>query len=495
VLPRFEGVLENVEPEEIVERLIRYFLPFFIEGNVPRVIISVDGAEFIANDEFQQFFSTREPEVLEVELDGEIRKLNLQLSKVKKGKVYNNHALLIFSDNRAIGPGRNIERKIGASSFKGDNDENQVYLCAVSGDYLNGSANFSRTQSSVSSEEVDEIVKKVASRVLEIEDQFVQKHREDQAQSVENVIRTNPLLRTAIPEGGISEYVSKQQMSWKEDQFVSDLALKRWRKRRDWEKFVDDGVKSAEELKENREKILNTITQENKNSLAAYVVHRKAVIDLFEKTLGFQDDGEMAPEDMLHDIVFSRYEDSDSREFFAHNLWLLDEKLAFFSYISSDRTIKGKARSKGEKIADLLFYDDCTIYRQSDGDVVVLVEFKKPGRDDYRYGNAKQDPVQQVKDTGLYIRQNGSYKTTSGRTIEVPDGVRIFAYVVADMVPSLRTVCGDHDMKTSWDGLGYFKYHETRDIFIEVVSYDKVLKDVKDRNASFLKVLLGDLID
>ena len=126
---------------------------------------------------------------------------------------------------------------------------------------------------------------------------------------------------------------------------------------------------------------------------------------------------------------------------------------------------------------------------------MVLVEFKRPGRNDYKYGDSKRDPIQQVIEQAIKIRDEERIITTSQRTITIPKGVRLYGYVIADLEPTLRTVCENHDMTPTWDNKGYYFYHSNRDIFIEVMGYDKLVDDARKRNAAFFEILLGDLVD
>jgi len=492
---RFINASESLEPEDIVERIIRYFLPYFIGSRMPSFKIIVDGASFDAQANFLGYFEPQIEEQIPVELDGIIRSFDIQISKVKKNKLFSHHSLLLFADGRIIGSGRNIEGKIGNSFFENADGEKQIYIATVSGKYLNENANNARTAIEVDESEIDQIVKSIAELILEEEKEFVLKHRKKQSSNVQLALTRNPLLRTALKGKTISDYVSTKPMSWKAEAFVSNLALERFRNQRDWEKEFEDGLKTPEKLSAMREKIIEKIGEENRDALASYVAHRKSVIQLAEKTLEIQDNGKMSLEDMFHDLVHPRYEDSDSTKFYQHNLWLIDERLSFFSYISSDRSNSGSGRKKGDKVADLIFFDDCTMYREGDKDVIVLVEFKRPGRNNYRYGNSKHDPIQQVIEQAIKIRDEQRIITTSQRTITIPEGVRLYGYVVADLEPSLRKVCDDHDMTPTWDNKGYYYYHSKRDIFIEIIGYDKLVDDARKRNAAFFDILLGDLVD
>ncbi|NHK29682.1 sensor histidine kinase [Parvularcula flava] len=491
----FDKIIESLEGEEIVERTIRYFLPFFLSGDMPDLAITVDGAKFDARSHFAEFFSPEIQQTVDIDLGTETREFRIDITKVKREKLFKEHMALLFADGRIIGTGRKISGKIGNAHFDAPDGSKQIYIASISGDFLDERANTARTEIEATNEEIDAIVDRVTDFILGIESEFVQRHRASQAGGVAKAIVRNPLLRSALNGKSIADYVSNKPMNWKAENFVADLALQRFRDQRNWQKEFEEGLKAPEKLIEMREKIAEQLDEENKDALASYVAHRRSVIELAEAVLGFQDDGKMSLEDVFHDLVHPRHEDSDSTKFYQHNLWLLDERLAFFSYCSSDRTLHGKRRQKGDKVADLVMFDDCSIYREGDKDTVVLIEFKKPGRDDYSYADPKRDPIQQVIETAVKIRSTGRLITKSGRTIAVPDGVRLYAYVVADVEPTLRTVCENHDMHDSWDQKGFYMYHAKKDIFIEVMGYDKLLDDAKKRNAAFFDVLLGELAD
>jgi hypothetical protein len=85
--------------------------------------------------------------------------------------------------------------------------------------------------------------------------------------------------------------------------------------------------------------------------------------------------------------INSCFPDSKIRsKYFQRNLWLLDERLAFVSYISSDRTLHGGRRQPNDKVIDIAFYDECYVAGGQGNNSVVIVEFKRPGRDDYAFG-------------------------------------------------------------------------------------------------------------
>lgn len=462
---------------------------------MPNLSISVDGAKFDARSHFAEFFTSEIQETVDIDLGDETRSFDINISKVKRERLFKEHMALLFADGRIIGTGRKISGKIGNKHFDAPDGSKQIYIASVSSEFLDERANTARTEIEATTEEIDAIVEQVTKYILGIEKDFVERHRKSQLGGVTKAIVRNPLLRSPLKGKSISEYVAKKPMSWRTEDFVADLALMRFREQTNWQREFEEGLKTPQKLIEMRDKLADQLDEENKDALAAYVAHRKSVIELAEAILGYQDDGKMSLEDIFHDLVHPRYEDTESTKFYQHNLWLLDERMAFFSYCTSDRTLHGGRRKKGDKVADLIMFDDCSIYNEGDKDTLVLIEFKRPGRDDYHYGDASKDPVQQVIETAVKIREDGRIITKSGRTIAVPNGVRLYAYVVADVEPSLRSVCEVHDMHDSWDQKGFYTYHAKKDVFIEVMGYDKLIEDAKKRNAAFFEVLLGELAE
>ncbi len=57
-----------------------------------------------------------------------------------------------------------------------------------------------------------------------------------------------------------------------------------------------------------------------------------------------------------------------------------------------------------------------------------------------------------------------------------------YVYVICDFNPGLTKILEDRNYKRTPDNLGYFAPHENYNAYIEVISYQKLLKDAKNRN-------------
>src|SRR3546814_13086947 len=88
-----------------------------------------------------------------------------------------------------------------------------------------------------------------------------------------------------------------------------------------------------------------------------------------------------------------RRKDSEELNYDAHNLWILDERLNFTSYVSSDKPLQAL---NGDR-PDITVYNRRVAFRgdHEASNPITIFEFKRPQRDDFAEPSSKADPVQQ----------------------------------------------------------------------------------------------------
>jgi len=244
---------------------------------------------------------------------------------------------------------------------------------------------------------------------------------------------------------------------------------------------------NLDNLKENVLEIVSKISGNSKNDLIHYIALRRNILDIFEKSLQVDKTGTYESEGVVHDIVFPRKGNSDMTSFEDHNLWIIDERLNFTNYVSSDLPLNGKNSER----PDLLAYDKRILFRGDNeaSNPVTIFEFKKPQRDDFVDPSSKEDPVQQIVRYVNNIR-DGKYKTPEGRKMLVAKNTPFYGYVVCDLTPKVETwLDREKNFKPMPDRLGWFDWIDNINLYIEVVSWDKVFKDAKMRNQVFFKKL------
>jgi anti-sigma regulatory factor (Ser/Thr protein kinase) len=240
-------------------------------------------------------------------------------------------------------------------------------------------------------------------------------------------------------------------------------------------------------LKTNVARLVEAISESSKNDLVHYIALRKNVLDLFGKSLEVDETGAYQTEGLVHDIIFPRKRDTEITAFDDHNLWIVDERLNFTSYVSSDIPLNGRSSER----PDLAVYDKRILFRGDNeaSNPITIFEFKKPQRDDFVNPSSKEDPIQQIIRYVNNIR-DGKFKTPSGRKMLVEPNTPFYGYIVCDLTAKVEEwLLREKNFKVMPDRLGWFQWVENINLYLEVLSWDKVLRDARLRNSIFFHKL------
>lgn len=319
--------------------------------------------------------------------------------------------------------------------------------------------------------------------------------RSEQILTIESITNTYP----SVAFGDSDELLAKiPSGEVRPDAIYSHLARERFRRdARQAEKIRDilgrlkgdqidsDGFFSA------IESAGRALEETERLSLAEYVVRRKVVLDFISLLLHkVRDDNRSSAyqrEDVLHSFICPlRVSTSGGRRKIepatSHDLWIVDERLSFAQYFSSDVEFSALSEiSSSDDRPDLLVFDYVHGLRQTDDSSrVLLIEFKRPGRKDY---TNDENPQAQVE---RYIRelQSGRLSDVRGRPIRLDRNAIFYCFIVADIVGKLD------EWTFSWrrtvDGRG--RVYRPEDGFlgsIELIGWDDLLQDARARNEAF----------
>lgn len=264
------------------------------------------------------------------------------------------------------------------------------------------------------------------------------------------------------------------------EKFAQEIEIKR-----DVAKLLAES--DFENVKENVLEIVSKISGNSKNDLIHYIALRKKILDIFGKSLEVNAAGAYSSEGVVHDIIFPRKGDTEITSFHDHNLWIVDERLNFTAYVSSDVPLDGKNTER----PDLLVYNKRVLFRGDNeaSNPITIFEFKKPQRDDFVNPSSEEDPVQQIVRYVNNIR-DGKYKTPEGRKMLVAENTPFYGYVICDLTPKVEAwLLREKDFKPMPDRLGWFQWMGNINLYVEVISWDKILKDAKMRNQIFFQKL------
>ena len=240
---------------------------------------------------------------------------------------------------------------------------------------------------------------------------------------------------------------------------------------------------------------LRTVEDIKKSDLANYVAHRRVVLDLLESAIQRLPDGGYAREELIHTLIMPMRTDSNEAGPEDSNLWLIDERLAFHDYLASDKTlaampITGATDTKEPDLIGLKVFDNPLLVAEGPAlplASIVVIEIKRPMRNDAASGEA-DDPIEQALGYMERVRE-GKVHTAMGRPIPGSVDVPGFCYLLCDLTTSIARRCKMHDLKRTYDGMGYFGYKESFRSYVEVISFDRLVNAAKQRNKAFFDKL------
>lgn len=479
-----------VKTDTIVQRIIAHFLPVFAGDKSPHMYLHDDGLTDLKK-EFKDKINESVEEMIDVEIEDEkqpiiIRHMKCGKSIRPRGSV--NNWMCFCANDRGVKE-YGIDEQIGLKMLDGE----QIYVGTVTGDYLDTHVNPQRTDFIFDSEEGRLIRRQVASSVKTFLSDYVEEALAQKKTLAADIIKKHP--QYLYIRGELDEFVEGLQAnSNNEEKIYVEMAQHRYRRQRRFNgvrRDIDLAPRYDDAVAAKVDEYKGYILDDKKGSLAEYVTKRKAVLDLLDKLRGFSqaDDEKHHLEDAIHQLICPMRIDSNELQIEDHNLWILDDRLAFYSFFASDRPIKSFTESDSGREPDIaFFYDSCVAWRESERacDTVILVEFKRPGLDAY---TDKNDPLMQLMD---YVTLFQSGKTVRDRKGKVISGVgantAFHCYIVADITEGLtKRLRGRFDPTP--DGKGLFGYTRNPDTYVEVIPYDKLLLDAQARNAIFFDKL------
>ena len=374
---------------------------------------------------------------------------------------------------------------------KEKSDKNFIIKVYISGDYLDDHVSLERGgfdfQKGKKDDDLDfgiahsEIEETAAEFAIKAVSSDVQARKEKKTQRLKNYVEEQaPWHRSLMRNIDVTDLAYNAT----DEQLESKLQSEKYRVEVQTRRAVKHLLESerTEDLKEKVSEIVQMVSDSSKNDLAHYISMRRGVIDIFEKSLQSDDDGKYSSEGVVHDIIFPRKGDTDNTPFYDHNLWLVDERLNFTEYLSSDIPLKGNSDRP-----DLFAFDHRVVFRAENeaSNPVSVFEFKRPLRDDFANPSSKEDPIQQII---RYVRKlrAGEFATPKGRAIQISNTTPFYGYVVCDINRKVKEWLEEEkDFKVMPDGQGYYGWHDKLNLYTEVISWDKVLKDATMRNRIF----------
>jgi hypothetical protein len=484
----------------IASEIVSHFKLYFIRKQVPKIMVINQNNIF---HNLTHIFDTEfKSDVLDTTFNVEGEKFELYLTKSLHNQ---SHKINYCAHNRSVireGLYSNIV-DLGRKPIA-DGDGNHFYYQAyVVGDLLDEHVDTERIGFNFpdgNDEEDEESLDISLAKLRRASIKSIELLLEDYLTEVRNIKVENykPTIDEELPQyRGTLNYRKDEVSKLPPDLTKDKLDIELYKIESKWRlevkeekiKLLDEkqDVTNHEEYKTRYEKFLSDFNEIGKSDLARYVVHRKTIIELLENLIEKNAEEKFENEDLIHSVFFPMRTTSDEVTPDKQNLWLIDERLTYHSFLSSDKSFKSTegVSSESTQRADLLIYNEAFAFsdsKVSPHNSFTIVEFKKPMRDDYKDYNEEKNPVQQCE---KYIDNllEGKVTGRNGRPIEVNEHTPFYAYIVCDVTPTLEKILKNREFERTPDGKGFFKVKSKYySAYFEVLPFEKVLIDARKRN-------------
>ena len=489
--------------ESLAKKIIEHCLPYFIMNAVPAITLKDNrGEAFSLNEYFDKVYKdslNQDP----INLRGR----HYQLYHMLLAQGADGHELHLCANNREV-KSVDLYKKI-SNLEKGKKlpteDGDVYYVGYLAGDYLDESINVERSEFEFEDIPVmgdnrgaseDEIVDAAVEMIKVYLKADLDKVGDEKRKQIDRLVQaTRPQYRLLLNK---RPNVYDDIPSGLTD---DKLDLELYKHQQQWEyETAQQGRDIEEKVKQNAtddigfqplfDEYCRNINELSRAGLAEYVIRRKAIIDLLGKALEVEPSGSYSLESRVHSIICPMQVSSDEVKFDDMNLWLIDDRLAYHHYLGSDKYLSKLPvlENKTQKRTDLIVFDAALSYTTETDDInsITIVELKRPQRNDPL--SDSNDPVWQIL---KYVRdiRNGKIKKDNGRDFGDMSRVKFYCYVIGDLTQSMRDSAEGRGLMLTQDNQGYYGYNEAIGAYVEVISYDKLLKNARQRNQVFFNKL------
>jgi len=502
-----EDIIEKEQLDKgldvIARKLVEKLLVFFVDTslNIPQITLreSDNPESYILNDYVSDnnYISKVGEQNITIHSNSEILEKSFA---VKVYKIYFSQLsskIVLTAHNREVTettlqtyiPEFQDEFFDETNNFKG----NFIIKAYVLGEYLNTNVSLERETFRFAKDVGDisyplgqaEIEKEVANTVKSFFEKDVKSRFEKKIETVRKYINSNaPWHRTYLNDFDFTNLPTNLT----DEKIEVELQKHKFKKEQETRSAIKEIIASEDETTDEKfQQIVSRISQSGKNDLAHYVCNRKLIIDLFDDLRKRKEtDNKPHLEKELHNLIFPMGETSETLDYEDHNLWLLDERLVFSKYIASDKTI---SKSKREEPDLIIFNNNICAYRNGENittSPLTIFEFKRPKRTNY---SDEENPITQACRYADTIRAGKCEMPEGIEPIKVSKETPIYVYVVCDILGKIEEFAKVYSLTPSPDGEGYFGFNSGYNVYIEVMSYRRLIDNAKMRNKIFFRKL------
>lgn len=479
-----KNVTKNAEV--IANRIMQHCLIYLMGSNCP-IISVIDDEKICINDMFEKNIE-REREPVNINVEGEeFKLLNTKVSDSSIG----GSKLYLYANDRMVLP-IDLDKEIVNLDKNLYEEQGYFYVGILSGKYLDDNVDSNRTSFEIAETgkedgiSLEEIVQESKVHVEEYLIEYLEAVKRKKEERIRKYITMNAPqfghLLKYMPEaiGEIKPTLSDAKLDEELYKIKRKFDVELRRTNQEIIDKIDVRTENLDAYKEKWQTQIEKISDANKAALSEYVSHRRIILDLLKKGILIKDDGKFNKEAYIHNLIYPMRRTSEEIEYEAHNLWMVDERLSYCEYISSDIPFNN---DPSEQRTDILFLDKPVALSDQDNfgkeyESIVIIELKRPMRDDYKPG---ENPIDQLMGYQEKLASN-SVTDKNGRPIKVGDSTQFYLYAVCDITDSLMKYAKRYGFHETPDKLGLYWYNDNARAYMEIISFDKLINDAEKRN-------------
>jgi hypothetical protein len=501
-----------IDPEDIRNSVLAHFIALFAQPKRLKIDLRDEGTTTNLSDLFfDSIVSDKKP--IEVAIGDQHSASMLHILMPKKLAPIGNSLIYCAADRSVVT--KPISEVIGLKVLPNEEHGPLIYIGLISGPLFDGALNHERTGFDFGDVDFEVVNKQLVDAAMAFLDPYLAVPRQRNRDMLNKLLESNPLYASAIDD--VDAYAAGMPLNWDETRLVQDVALRRHRASKALFKQIEKletntASMSNEDFSAHVKKIASELGDTEKSALAQYVVERRWVIELLKERRKIdRSTTKHASENIVHEVFCPLGVSSDVLDYDDHNLWLIDDRLAYYTYITSDRSIRSFAQDATAPGADELerrtslqsigaYSDggepDLAIFRRpmlfrrdNTLDPAVIVEFKSPGKTTYS-GAPNDNPVWQIRKYVKSLLGKTCYTYSGERITDLNKGVPFLCFLIAEPSEQLYELLAQHMIhKPTPDGEGRFAYLDDLNAYFEFIPYDQVLKNATLRNEAFFKRL------
>lgn len=485
-----------------------HFIADFLVGTGPSIFIDLDGdvteypkavAELTVGKPLETTFDHNE--------FGTLRIVGFTCQAEASTGLEGRHQLHLLANERTVET-RKVDNLLGVVDLERDGQSDLVFHGCVSGDYLDLRVNEGRTAFNLPEKTLKAISRACMDEVkAKLLPGQVAKFAEARRKSYEAFVERYPTFGFDSDEtqlGRVPFHATNPE------DFASGLVKYQIRseesRQKSLQKLIDglDLEQTPINLEASITSAVSEIQASEQLALAQHVVRRKLALELLDKLIrriraheGRDDDHHL--ESTLHAFICPmriRGDDGDEPKSRAHDLWVVDERLAFTRAFSSDKRLDAVLTEGGSgDRPDLLVWDLAYGLGVTEADnpdsvnvsepmrTVMIVEFKRPGRTTY---TKAEDNIEGQITKYLSQLKGGEIESFDRTRVRVADDCIFYCYVIADIRGDL-----EHQLsgwETTSNGQG--RIRQLRGAYrgqIEVIQWQDLINDAWLRNRATLQ--------